>query len=413
LIISMKDGERLSLAQIQAFLEASEEIRFEGSQRKEIYDWVTGTLVEQEYICQKREAKGVLRQYVGKMTGLSRAQVTRLISRYRESGKVTERRYRRNRFASRYTPEDVERLADVDEAHETLSGPATQKIFYRECYEYGDARYQRLATISAQHIYNLRKRRAYRERRIRYQKTRPVKVGIGERRRPDPQGRPGYLRIDTVHQGDLEGSKGVYHINAVDEVTQWQVVGAAAHISEAWLRPVLEAMLGQFPFRIRGFHSDNGSEFINGTVAKLLNNLLVEQTKSRPRRSTDNGLVEAKNGAVIRKHMGYEHIRSEHAEAIEGFYEQYFNPYVNFHRPCGVPELVTDPKGKQRRIYRWYATPWEILRQLPDLARYLRAGLTGAEMERQARTESDTVAARRMQEAKQKLFAGIRQKRSA
>src|SRR5205814_1420502 len=164
---------------------------------------------------------------------------------------------------------------------------------------------------------NLRKSRAYRDRKICYQKTRPVRVRIGERRRPDPQGRPGYLRIDTVHQGDQDGIKGVYHINAVDEVTQWQVVGATAQISEAFLLPVLEAMLKQFPFRIRGFHSDNDSEFINYTVAKLLNKLLIEQTKSRPRHSNDNGLAEAKNGAVVRKHMGYTHIAAPHAAAIE------------------------------------------------------------------------------------------------
>src|SRR5437762_13939653 len=400
----MKSGERLSLEQIRAFLKASEEFRFEARKRKEIYDWVTQILVEHLYSGQPREAKGVLREYLGKMTGLSRAQVTRLIGRYHESGMVKERGYRRHRFVHRYTSADVELLAGVDEAHETLSGPATQKILYREFHDYGDARYQRLSTISAPHIYNLRKSRVYRERKICYQKTKPVKVNIGERRRPDPQGRPGYLRIDTVHQGDLDGIKGVYHINAVDEVTQWQVVGATAQISEAWLIPVLEAMLRQFPFRILGFHSDNGSEFINHTVAKLLNKLLAEQTKSRPRHSNDNGLVEAKNGAVIRKHMGYEHIESRHAEAIEVFYERDFNPYLNFHRPCGVPEVVTNTKGKQRRIYRWYATPWEILRQTPDLARYLQPGMTRAELERQASAESDTEAARRMQEAKQKLF---------
>jgi len=205
----------------------------------------------------------------------------------------------------------------------------------------------------------------------------------------------------------------VYHINAVDEVTQWEVVGATAQISEAWLMPVLEAMLRQFPFRIRGFHSDNGSEFINHTVAKLLNKLLVEQTKSRPRHSNDNGLAEAKNGAVIRKHMGYGHIASAHAEAIEGFYEQHFNPYLNFHRPCGVPEIRTNAKGKQRRVYRWYATPWEILRQLPDLARHLREEITQADLERRAGAESDTQAGGKMQEAKRKLFAGLRQKRIA
>jgi transposase InsO family protein len=228
-----------------------------------------------------------------------------------------------------------------------------------------------------------------------------------------PAGRPGYLRIDTVHQGDLEGIKGVYHVNAVDEVTQWEVVGATAHISEAWLMPVLEAMLRQFPFRILGFHSDNGSEFINHTVANMLNKLLVEQTKSRPRHSNDNGLVEAKNGAVIRKHMGYDHIESRHAEAVEEFFEQHFNPYLNYHRPCGVPEVVTNAKGKQRRVYRWYATPWEILRQLPDLARRLQPGTTQADLEKLAGAESDTVAALRMQEAKRKLFAEIRQKRTA
>jgi transposase InsO family protein len=409
----MKNGERLSLEQVRAFLQASEEFRFEASKRKEIYDWVTRTLVEHEYHGQGREAKGLLRQYLGKMTGLSRAQVTRLIGRYQQSGMVQERAYRRNRFARRYTPADVAQLAAVDEAHETLSGPATQKILYREFYEYGDERYRRLCAISVPHIYNLRQSRVYRDRKICYQKTRPVRVSIGERRRPDPQGRPGYLRIDTVHQGDLDGTKGVYHINAVDEVTQWQVVGATAQISEAWLIPVLEAMLRQFPFRIVGFHSDNGSEFINHRVAKLLNKLLVEQTKSRPQHSNDNGLVEAKNGAVIRKHMGYEHIESQHAQVIEVFYERYFNPYLNFHRPCGVPEVVTNSKGKQRRIYRWYATPWEILRQSPDMARHLRSGLTRAEMERQASAESDTEAACRMQEAKQHLFAEFRQKRSA
>jgi len=411
--VSMQNGERLSLEQIRAFLQASEEVRFEAIQRDEVYQWVAKTLCRQEYGKQGRAAKGLLRQYLVKMTGLSRAQVTRLIGRYQQIGTLQERSYRRHRFACRYQAEDIELLAGVDEAHETLSGPATQKILYREFHEYGDERYQRLAAISAAHIYNLRKSRAYRQKRIVYQKTRPVQVAIGERRRPDPQGRPGYLRVDTVHQGDLEGSKGVYHINAVDEVTQWQVLGATAQISEAWLLPVLEAMLRQFPFRIRGFHSDNGSEFINHTVAKLLNKLLVEQTKSRPRHSNDNGLAEAKNGAVIRKHMGYGYIAAHHAEAIQAFDEQYFNPYLNFHRPCGVPEVQTNPKGKQRRVYRWYATPWEILRQLPDRTRHLRADVRWEELERTAGAQSDTQAAGQMQEAKRKLFAGFRERRSA
>src|SRR5881227_1728328 len=102
-----------------------------------------------------------------------------------------------------------------------------------------------------------------------------------------------------------------------------------------------------------------------------------------------------------------------HAETIEAFYERHFNPYLNFHRPCGVPELRTNAKGKQRRVYRWYATPWEILRQLPDLAGHLQPGIMESDLERMAKAHSDTEAARQMQEAKRKLFAGLQQKRSA
>ena len=304
----MQNTSKLNLQQIQQFLHSSEEIRFKGKGRAEIYAWVARTLRQHGYSRQNRAAKGLLRQYLVKMTGLSRAQITRLIQQYRQGGELQPARYRRHRFARKYTPADVELLAAVDEAHETLSGPATRKILEREYQQYQQREYERLAGISVAQIYRLRRRSAYRQRRLHFTKTRPTAVSIGERRRPDPQGQPGFLRVDTVHQGDRDGVKGVYHINAVDEVTQWQVVGATPAISEAWLEPLLKAMIEQFPFRIRGFHSDNGSEFLNRTVEKLLNKLLIEQTKSRPRHSNDNGLVESKNGAVIRKHMGYTYI---------------------------------------------------------------------------------------------------------
>jgi transposase InsO family protein len=374
---------------------------------------VNQTLRQIRYQDLKRSGRGLVRRYVGKMTGLGRAQTTRLLGMYLRGEEVKPKPYRRHCFRQRYKREDVELLAEVDEAHETLSGPATQKILQRAYYDFQELRYERLARLSVAQLYRLRQSRTYRQRRVVYQPTRPTPVSIGERRRPEPNGRPGYLRVDTVHQGDLDGVKGVYHINAVDEVTQWQVVGATPQISEAYLLPLLEAMLAQFPFRILGFHSDNGSEFINHTVAKLLNKLLVEQTKSRPRHSNDNGLAESKNGAVVRKHMGYSHIAAPEAAAIEAFYEQYFNPYLNFHRPCGVPELVTNAKGKVKRVYRWYATPWEVLRQLPGLAGHLKADVTIQELERQARAQTDTAAAREMQAAKQKLFAGFLKRRTA
>jgi len=409
----MKDGEKLSREQIRAFLEASQEVQFQAHSREELYAWVQRTLCQQEYGQLPREGKGLVRRYLVKMTGRSRAQIARLIRVYQQDGRVQPRPYQRHRFPRRYTSPDIKLLAEVDEAHETLSGPATQKILQREFYDFGDARYERLARLSVAQLYRLRSSHAYRKQRIAYQPTRPTPAAIGERRRPDPQGRPGYLRVDTVHQGDLDGVKGLYHLNTVDEVTQWQVVGATAQISEAWLLPVLEAMLEQFPFTIRGFHSDNGGEFINYKVARLLNKLLVEQTKSRPRHSNDNGLVESKNGWVIRKHIGYGHIASMHAEAFDQFYRQHFNPYLNFHRPCGVPEAKIAATGKTKRVYRWYATPWEILRQLPGLAGFLRPELTLDQLEKWAREKSDTQAATDMQKAKRKLFAGLYGKRSA
>jgi len=409
----MRGVEKLSPEQMRAFLEGSEGVGFRAASGAEVYEWTKKTLCEQEYARLSREGKGLVKRYIAKMTGRSRAQVTRMIRQYLDSGTVQSRRGRGKRFAARYSDADVALLAEVDEAHETLSGPATQKILYREFHEFADARFERLAEISVAHIYNLRKHRGYRERRLHFEKTRPVRTAIGERRRPDPAGRPGYLRVDTVHQGDQDGVKGVYHINAVDEVTQWQVVGATAHISEAWLKPLLESMLEQFPFRIRGFHSDNGSEFINHTVAELLNKLLIEQTKSRPRHSNDNGLVETKNGAVIRKHMGFDHISSEHANRINEFYREHFNPYLNFHRPCGVPELVRNSKGKITRHYGWYATPWEILRQVPPLAACLKEDVTVEDLERIAGAMTDTGAARRMQQQKARLFGSFAGKKTA
>ena len=404
----MHEAEKLSLEAIGRFVEASEEIRFTSQGRQQVYGWVEQVLVEQEYAQQGKVARGLVRRYIEKMTGMSRSQVTRLIARYTATGRVRPTVYRRRRFPGLYTRADIELLASVDEAHETLSGPATRRILEREVQLYGKQEYARLAAISVAHLYNLRKSQRYRERLLNYTRTRPTAVSIGERRKPQPQGQPGYLRLDTVHQGDQPEAKGVYHINAVDEVLQWQVVGSAPRISEAYLKPVLEAMLRQFPFRIRGFHTDNGSEFINRTVAELLNKLLIEQTKSRPRQSGDNGLVETKNGAVIRKHIGYGYIDAAHADRLNDFYRQYMNPYLNYHRPCAQAEVDIDDRGRKRVRYKRYQTPLETLLALDNPAQFLRQGLSINALKRIGAALSDTEAARRMQLAKIKLFEKLR-----
>jgi transposase InsO family protein len=403
----MDDSEAVSLEQVRSFLRGSGEVRFAGTCRAEVYGWVEQTLVRHEYAKLCRAEKGVVRQYIGRMTGLSRAQVTRLITGHRKTGRVKAVRYQRRKFATQYTASDVTLLAYVDKAHGNLSGPATKRILEREYSEYGQAVYERLSKISVAQIYRLRNSAAYRQRNTSYQPTRPTVIPIGERRKPRPQGSPGYLRIDTVHQGDQDGRKGIYHINAVDQVTQWEIVAATPQISELWLIPVLESMLTQFPFVIRGFHSDNGSEFINYTVAQLLGKLLIEQTKSRAHHSGDNGLVEAKNGAVIRKHLGYGHIGVQHAAAVDAFHREQLNPYVNFHRPCAVPSIVTQPNGKRRRTYPRWATPFELFQEVPRCESLLRSGVTLAELQSLAHSQSDTEAALAMQRAKRRMLARI------
>ena len=242
--------------------------------------------------------------------------------------------------------------------------------------------------------------------------TRPSATPIGERRKPRPEGRPGWVRVDSVHQGDLDKVKGVYHVNAVDEVTQYQFTGCVERISERYLLPVLERLLESFPFTVQAFHSDNGSEYINYQVAALLEKLRVEEfTKSRPRRSNDNALAESKNGSVIRKQFGYGHIPGRHAERLDRFHREVLGPYLNYHRPCLFPRVETDAKGKQRKAYRQadIRTPYERLKALPEAEGYLRPGVTFAELDREALAQTDHEAARALQEAREALFAELRE----
>jgi hypothetical protein len=402
----MRNAESLSREQIREFLKSSQPIEFAGCGRDEKYAWVEGVLGVQNYAALGKLERGVVRAYVEKVTGMSAAQTTRLIHAFLDKGVVRATPYQRRRFSAIYTPEDIGLLAEVDRAHERLSGPATRHIFQREYELYGNQAYERLAKISVAHLYNLRASARYRNQAAVFEPTRPTAISIGERRRPEPHGRPGFLRVDTVHQGDWDGAKGVYHINAVDTVTQWQVVGCASKISEAYLLPVLEAMLEQFPFVLLGIHADNGSEYINHRVAEMLNKLHAEFTKSRACRSQDNALVEGKNGAVIRKLIGYGYIAGEHAAALGKFYARHLNVYLNFHRPCGFATVSLDERGKRRRQYKTedYRTPFEKLKSLERTEEYLKPGLSLAELERAALKMSDTESARQMGAAMSRLL---------
>ena len=345
--IQMEDPEEMNLEQMKALVESSRAVRFSIQGREALYRLLVRVLKNQRYAELRREQRGIVRRFLAKVTGRSRAQITRLINQWMEARTIQAKRPTRRRFPTRYTDEDARLLAEVDAAHEELAGPAVRRILRREYEVFSRPEYERLAGISVSHLYNLRRSKAYRQVRVRVEHTRASKVNIGERRKPQPLGRPGFLRVDTVHQGSQDGRPGLYHINAVDTVTQWQVVGCVETICERHLLPVLEAMLHQIPFVIRGFHCDNGSEFINYQVAGLLEKLRVEFTKSRAYRTTDNALVEGKNGAVIRKHIGHGPIAAEHAEAFQKFFTAHLNPYLNFHRPCGFATIRALPHGRR------------------------------------------------------------------
>jgi hypothetical protein len=402
--LNMDDKQIQTLEQVQQFVASSQTIEFKGINTKEKYQWIEEVLKKFKYRWLKRNGKGILRRYIEKVTGYSRAQVSRLVSSYQESGKLRVTEYHRYRFPEKYTLAEVGLLAKTDELHGWLSGPATKRILEREYAVYGHAQFEKISQISVAQIYNLRHGNRYRIKR--YIHTKPVISRIGERTKPEPHGNPGYIRIDTVHQGDHDHQKGVYHINAVDEVTQWEIVASVSRIAEYDLEPLLESMLIQFPFTILGFHSDNGGEYVNRTVAELLNKLLIRFTRSRPRRPDDNGLVESKNGSVIRKNLGYAHIPQGCASLLNVYHRENLNPYINFHRPCFFPVAVIDHKGKVKNIYPYerIKTPYEKLKSMPQVETYLRPGITLAKLDAIANQMSDNQCAERMVKARSNLL---------
>ncbi len=373
------------------------------------YSFIARTLKQTAYFKLCKKDKSIVIEYLLKITQYSRQQLTRLVAQYREHNWIGGHYSARHQFSTKYTREDILLLVKTDIAHERLSGLATKKLFERAHLIYHDMAYKRLAGISVAHIYNLRKSKTYQQKRYDFDKTKHTPVSIGERRKPVTNGKPGYVRIDTVHQGDLDKQKGVYHINATDEVTQFEVICSVEKISEQYLIPVLAALLAAFPFEILGFHSDNGSEYINKNVERLLSKLHVEFTKSRSRKSNDNALAECKNGAIIRKHLGYIHIPQKWAPLLNEFNLNYLTPYINYHRPCLFAEEIIDKRGKIKKKYPYklMMTPYEKLKSLPDAKQYLKPGTTFKELDELAMQLTDMQAAEQLQKAKKIVFKKI------
>ncbi len=408
--ITMHNTRPITIQEIKSFLDGTKETSFAVLDRSETYQWIEENIREFGYNKLRKKDKGIIRRYIEKITGYSKNQITNLINQYIKYAKLEIRKYKRNSFVKKFNDHDIQLLANIDDAHNCLAGPATRKIIGRECAVFGKKEYQNLMEISVSHLYNLRGETLYKNTVRIYHKTNPTNVPIGERRKPVPNGQPGFLRVDSVHQGDSPtGEKGVYHINLVDEVTQWEIVVCVEGISEQFMIPALAMALSCFPFLIQNFHADNGSEYINKIVVELLNRLLIKLTKSRPRHSNDNGLAETKNGSVIRKNTGYLYIAKKHAKKLNEWYQQHFNIYLNYHRPCGFrKEVILNAKtGKRKFIYpkEDYQVPYEKFKSLDNAEQYLKPGVTFGELDKIAYAKSDTEFVLEANKAKNELFS--------
>lgn len=400
-----------SISQIEKFLKTNKELglKLEIHSVKDKYEFIKSTLLKFRYNTLSKKEKHLVLKYLKFFTNYSKSHLKRTVKKWKKGILFYNPIRKRNKFSFKYFPDDIALLIKTDVLHDCLSGEATKRILTREFEKFKKIEYGNISHISASHIYNIRNNnRQYNSSEARFfKKTNAVQTNIGVRRKPEPSGKPGYLRVDTVHQGDFNGKKGVYHLNIIDETTQYEMIATVEKITERYLKPVIEELLKLFPFTIYEFHSDNGSEFVNHITAELLNKMHIQLSKSRSRHSNDNALVESKNGSVIRKLYGRNYINIKKAKEIDKFNRKYVNVYLNYHRPCGFAENRIDKKGKLRKKYNQWMTPYEKFKSLDKAKRYLKEDFNFDELDKIAYQKSDNEFAEEMQKEKKELFDKI------
>ncbi len=407
--INMNNLPTGSICQMEEFLKSNDSLKMEISQDSDKYDFVRAVLIKTRYQKLKRSEKRTAQQYLKFFTGYSKGHIKTLISEWKKGKLLWNTDRDRGNFPVKYFASDIARLIDTDVAHRCLNGKATKEIMRREFVVFGKKEYENISHISISHLYNLRNHNLQygSSEALFFKHTQATQVNIGLRRKPFPEGIPGFLRIDTVHQGDLDGTKGVYHINIIDEVTQYEMIATVSGISQHFLKPIIEILLASFPFRIYEFHSDNGSEYINKIVAELLTKLMINQSKSRSRKTNDNALVEGKNGSIVRKLFGHSFIHQKFAPLLNIFNKDYVNIYLNYHRPCLFARDVVDARGKIKKKYDIVMTPYEKLKSLDTASQHLRDNITFESLDKIAYAESDNEFGKKMMDAKSELFKKI------
>lgn len=400
-----------TVEEIEHLLKTNADISFpEEMSKKERYDLLNKILLNLKYKKLKKSEKTIVKKLLTKLTGYSERQIKRIIKKYKE-GKLVWQPWQKEVSKHIYTRKDIVLLHETDMAHLCPSGTTISAILKREFSVFKRSDFECISGISVSHIYRLRQSKTYQCLGITFTKTKNTPAQYGERRKPHPNGMPGFFRVDTVHQGDKGQKKGVYYVNITDEVTQWEYVFCVPAISEKYMKQVLGWLSWQCPFQILNFHSDNGSEFINKVVSELLSKLHIKQTKSRPRRHNDNGLIESKNGSVVRKFFGHVHIPAteKNAQLLNNFCIEWLNVYLNFHRPCAFPSSILDNRGKEKILYKQadYQTPYEKLKSLPNAKQFLNPVSSFADLDKTAYKYSDTLFAQNLIQARQNIFQNL------
>lgn len=330
-------------------------------EREAVYDSVTKILNARQYSRLDRRQKGIVRAFLIETTGYSRAQLTRLIAQWAKFRRLAVNRSDRWRFPTRYTTSDIALLAELDAVHQDLPGPAVKHILAREYHLFGKAEYERLARLSVSHIYNLRRSTEYQHLRAWVQHEPSQMLRLGRNLKPDARREPGYLSIRLVRaysENELSG----YQICAIDGATKWRVLGCAESLREVHFSPVLEAVLHQFPFQIRGLRSELGIANFDPPTPSI-------EMRAR-------------------------------SDAFQRALTAHLNPYVNYHRPCAFTALErpsTSDRGPRRRTC--YLTPYERLVSLSNWQTFLKPGITPLLLKRVSSRMSDTESARQMQHA--------------
>lgn len=393
----MDDSRIENLSELAAFVEGLGKTELRVESILERYILIKTTVEKFDYMHLRKRDKHIVYLYLRRLTGYHKAQLLRLIKRVVTDGKLAKKPYVRKNPNIIYTPADLKLLEATDLVHCRLNSLATKEILRRQSEVYHLRDYDRIALVSSSHINNLRCDPHYKSFWVNG--TKSIERAIAETKEPEPNGKPGSIRVDTVHQREI------YYINLVDEITQWEIVVVVPMLSERYLLPALKLAISQFPFPIFNFHSDRGSEFINHIVADLLEKLRIEQTKSRSRHSNDNALVESKNGSVIRKNFGYTHVHKNQVDNINQFLIHFFNPYLNYHRPCLYPTRERlDKYGKTRVVYGEAKVPYDKLQEITKREEgWLKDKVTWKQLDEIAHAYSDNEFAKLMR--KQEHYA--------